>query len=60
MRRTIERIDRLMASILNVEQAAELHAVLVACLVGEGGNSRGCETIGEYVELSLPTTFVIT
>lgn len=42
-----------MASILNVEQAAELHAVLVACLVGEGGNSRGCETIGEYVELFL-------
>ena len=53
MRRTIERIDRLMASILSVEQAAELHAVLVTCLVGEGGGSRGYETIAEYVELFL-------
>lgn len=33
MRRTIERIDRLMASVLNDEQAAELHAVLAACLL---------------------------
>ena len=50
MRRTIERIDRLMASILSVEQAAELHAVLIACLVGEGENSHSCKTIGEYLD----------
>lgn len=53
MRRTIERIDRLMASTLNAEQAAELHAVLVGCLIGEGSASHGCETIPEYVELFL-------
>lgn len=53
MRRTIERIDRLMASILSAEQAAELHAVLVACLVGEGAGSCGCETVAQYVELFL-------
>lgn len=53
MRRTIERIDRLMASILSVEQAAELHAVLIACLVGEGENSHSCKTIGEYLDLFL-------
>ena len=53
MRRTIERIDRLMASILNDEQASELHAVLVACLVGEGAASSGRKTVVEYVELFL-------
>ena len=53
MRRTIERIDRLMAATLTVEQAAELHAVLMACLVGEGGGSRGRAMVAEYVELFL-------
>lgn len=53
MRRTIERIDRLMASTLSAEQAAELHAVLVGCLIGEGSAPHGRETIAEYVELFL-------
>ena len=53
MRRTIERIDRLMAATLTVEQAAELHAVLMACLAGEGGGSRGRAMVAEYVELFL-------
>lgn len=53
MRRTIERIDRLMASTLSAEQAAELHAVLVGSLIGEGSAPHGRETIAEYVELFL-------
>ena len=32
MQQTIERIDRLMAPMLNDEQASKLHTVLVACL----------------------------
>ena len=42
-----------MASTLSAEQAAELHAVLVGCLIGEGSAPRGRETIAEYVELFL-------
>lgn len=38
MQQTIERIDRLMAPMLNDEQASELHTVLVACLTEKGGN----------------------
>ena len=40
MQQTIERIDRLMAPMLNDEQASELHTVLVACLTEKGGNPR--------------------
>ena len=54
MRRTIERIDRLMASVLNDEQAAELHAVLAACLLEKGKASvRGPETMAECLDLFL-------
>ncbi len=42
-----------MASTLSAEQAAELHAVLVGCLIGEGSAPHGRETIAEYVELFL-------
>ena len=47
MQQTIERIDRLMAPMLNDEQASKLHTVLVACLTENGGNPRGPETITE-------------
>ena len=54
MRRTIERINRLMASVLNDEQAAELHAVLAACLLEKGKASvRGPETMAECLDLFL-------
>lgn len=53
MRRQIERIDRLMASVLNDDQAAELHTVLVACLTGEPRNARGPRTMGECMEAFL-------
>ena len=36
MRRIIERVYRLMAPVLTDAQAAELHAVLVACMASEG------------------------
>lgn len=37
MQQTIERIDRLMAPMLNDEQASELHTVLVACQLRKVG-----------------------
>ena len=51
MQQTIERIDRLMAPMLNDEQASELHTVLVACLTEKGGNPRGPETMTECIDL---------
>lgn len=53
MQQTIERIDRLMAPMLNDEQASELHTVLVACLTEKGGNPRGPETMTECIDLFL-------
>ena len=53
MQQTIERIDRLMAPVLNDEQASELHTVLVACLTEKGGNPRGPETMTECIDLFL-------
>lgn len=53
MRETIERIDRLMASKLNSEQAAELHSVLMACLAHEGKESTAGRTTDNYIELFL-------
>ena len=53
MRDVIERVDRLMAPVLSSDQAAELHAVLVACLAGEGKGAHSCRTTDEYIELFL-------
>ena len=53
MQQTIERIDRLMAPMLNDEQASKLHTVLVACLTEKGGNPRGPETMTECIDLFL-------
>ena len=53
VRDTIERIDRLMAPLLSAAQAAELHAVLVACLDGGGRGSSREKTMGEQVEMFL-------
>ena len=50
MRKEIERIDRLMAPILNAEQATELHAVLVACLTGKGGNAHEAQPLEECID----------
>lgn len=53
MRRIIERVDRLMAPVLTDAQAAELHAVLVACMASEGKGSCAQNSTEEYVELFL-------
>lgn len=53
MREIVERVDRLMAPMLTADQAAELHGVLVACLVGEGKGAGLRRTTDEYVELFL-------
>lgn len=53
MREIVERVDRLMAPMLTASQAAELHGVLVACLVGEGKGASLRRTTDEYVELFL-------
>ena len=53
MQQTIERINRLMAPMLNDEQASELHTVLVACLTEKGRNPRGPETMTECIDLFL-------
>ena len=53
MRDVIERVDRLMAPLLTSDQADELHAVLVACLVGEGKSAHSQHTTEEYIELFL-------
>lgn len=50
MRKEIERIDRLMAPILNAEQATELHAVLVACLTGKGNNAHEAQPLEECID----------
>ena len=42
-----------MAPMLTADQAAELHGVLVACLVGEGKGAGLRRTTDEYVELFL-------
>lgn len=54
MRDVIERVDRLMAPVLTSDQADELHAVLVACLIGEGKSAHSQHTTEEYIELFLP------
>ena len=53
MREIVERVDRLMAPMLTADQAAELHGVLVACLVGEGKGASLRRTTDEYIELFL-------
>ena len=53
MRREIERIDRLMAHVLDDAQAAELHSVLVACLSSEGSCARGPQSMDECIGLFL-------
>lgn len=53
MRDIIERVDRLMAPVLTSDQAVELHAVLVACLAGEGKSAHSRFTTDEYIELFL-------
>ncbi len=53
MREVVERVDRLMAPMLTADQAAELHGVLVACLVGEGRCANLRRTTDEYIELFL-------
>ena len=53
MREKIERIDRLMAPVLTDGQAVELHAVLVACLMGDGKAACSKRTTNDYVRLFL-------
>lgn len=54
MRDVIERVDRLMAPMLTSNQADELHAVLVACLVGEGKSAHSQHTTEEYIAYGTP------
>ena len=53
MERNIERIERMMASMLDDAQAVELHAVLVACILGEGKGASRSRTPQEHVEAFL-------
>lgn len=53
MERVIERIDRMMASALNEKQSVELHAVLVACLCGEGRGYERRRSVEDFLELFL-------